>query len=173
MRFANILRLRLRSLFSRNKVDQELEEELRYHLDRQIEAEIAAGRTREQARYAALRSIDGVEQRKEECRDMRGLNVIENILRDFRYAIRQLRKNPGFACATIFVLALGTSAAVAILGFVDAALIKPLPYSDQSRLVAVFESSPGNARSIVSYLDFTDWKNLNKVFSSIDAFAMN
>jgi predicted permease len=92
---------------------------------------------------------------------------------DFRYALRQLRKDPGFAVTAIVVLALGIAGAVTIFGFVDAALIKPLPYRDQSRLVAVFESSPGNARSIVSYLDFTDWKAFNKVFSSIDAYALN
>jgi macrolide transport system ATP-binding/permease protein len=92
---------------------------------------------------------------------------------DFRYAVRQLRKNPGFAATAIVVLALGIAGAVTIFGFVDAALIKPLPYRDQSRVVAVFESSPGAARSIVSYLDFTDWKTFNTVFSSIDAYALN
>jgi macrolide transport system ATP-binding/permease protein len=92
---------------------------------------------------------------------------------DFRYALRQLRKNPGFAATAIVVLALGIAGAVTIFGFVDAALIKPLPYRDQSRLVAVFESSPGAARSIVSYLDLADWKTFNTVFSSIDAYALN
>jgi macrolide transport system ATP-binding/permease protein len=99
--------------------------------------------------------------------------MIENAIQDVRYAIRQLRKSPGFACTAIFILALGIAAAVAIFGFVDAALIKALPYRDQSRLVAVFESSPGNERSTVSYFDFQDWKRLNNIFSSIDAFALN
>jgi len=165
--------LRLRSLFWRAQVEAELDEELRYHLERQIEVNIAAGMSAEEARYAALRAMHGLDQRKEECRDMRRLNFVDNLWRDSRYAIRQLGKNPGFACTAIFVLTLGTSAAIVILGFADAALLKPLPYRDQSRLVAVFESSPRNARSIVSYLDFTDWKNLNNVFSSIDAFALN
>jgi hypothetical protein len=173
MRLASILALRLRSLFSRNEVDRELDEELRYHLERQIEEELAAGRPLNDARYAALRSIKDMEQRKEECRDMRGLNVIENAAQDFRYAIRQLRKNPGFACTAIFVLGLGICAVVSVFGFVDAALIKPLPYRDQSRLVTVFESSPGAPRSWLSYLDFADWKGLNKIFSSIDAYALN
>ena len=129
--------------------------------------------TPEDARYAALQSVKDIEQRKEECRDMRGLNAIDNITQDFRYAVRQLRKNPVFACTAIFVLALGISATVAIFGFVEAALIKPLPYRDQSRLVAVFESSPGAPRSWLSYLDFADWKKLNKVFDSLDAYALN
>jgi predicted permease len=104
---------------------------------------------------------------------MRGLSAIGNLSQDFRYTIRQLRKNPGFATAAIIVLALGIAGAVMIFGFVDAALIQPLPYRDPSRLVAVFESSPHNARSIVSYLDLTDWKTFNTVFNSIDAYALN
>jgi macrolide transport system ATP-binding/permease protein len=173
MHLADIFRLRFRSLFFRKTIDRELDEELPYHLERQIDADIAAGMTPQDARFAALRSIKDIEQRKEECRDMRGLTMIDNAVQDFRYATRQLRKNPGFACTAIFVLALGISAAVAIFGFVDAALIKPLPYRDQARLVAVFTASPGDARSIVSYLDFTDWKARNAVFSSIDAYALN
>lgn len=173
MRSANKLLLRLRSLFRGPDVEHELDAELRFHLDQQIEENMAAGMSAEEARYAARRTIGGLAQIREECRDMRGLNVVDNAVQDFRYAIRQLRRNPGFACTSIFVLALGICAAVAIFGFVDAALIKPLPYRDQSRLVAAFESSPGDARSVLSYLDFADWKNLNKVFSSIDAYALN
>ena len=84
-----------------------------------------------------------------------------------------MRKNPGFTTTAVFVLGLGICASVAIFAFVDVALIKPLPYRDQSRLIGVYESFPGNLRGIVSYLDFTDWKLRNKAFSSIDAFAMN
>ena len=104
---------------------------------------------------------------------MRGLNLIDNAGQDLLYALRQLRKSPGFTSTAIFVLALGISAAVSIFGLVEAALLKPLPYRDQSRLVAVFESSQDSPRALVSYADFADWKKLNKVFSSIDAFAMN
>jgi predicted permease len=173
MRFLSVLRLRLRSLFFRARAEQELHEEFQYHLDREVERNIEAGMAVEDARYAALRLVRGVEQRKEECRDMRGLVSLDNITQDFRYALRQLRKNRGFACTAIFVLALGIAATVTSFGFVEAALIKPLPYRDQSRLFAVFESSPGAPRSWLSYADFEDWKKLNKVFSSIDAFALN
>ena len=173
MRLRTIVRLRLRSLFSRRRVEQELDEELRYHLERQIDEDLAAGKPLDEARYAALRSIRDIEQRKEECRDMRGLNVIGNAVQDCRYALRQLRKNPVFAFTAVFVLALGISATVTIFGFVDAGLIKPLPYRDQSRLVAVFASSKGDARSMVSYLNFADWKRSNHSFRSIDAYALN
>ena len=173
MRWISVIQMRLRSLFFRANVDQELDEELRYHLEREIDEKITAGMKPEEARYAALRSVSNIEQRKEECRDMRGLSPIDNIAQDFRYAVRQLRKSPAFACTAIFVLALGISSTVAIFGFVEAALIKPLPYADQSRLVAAFESSPGTPRAWLSYADFADWKHLNSVFSSIDAYALN
>src|ERR1700733_3701013 len=140
MRLRQIFRLRLRSLFTRASVEQELDEELQYHVERQIAEGVAEGMTREEARYAALRSLEGFEQRKEECRDMRRLNLIDNLLRDFRYAIRQLRKNAVFTSTAIVMLALGMCASVAIFAFVDAALIKPLPYKDPGRLAGVFES---------------------------------
>ena len=95
MRLTAIFRLRLRSLFSRNNVEQELNEELSYHLERQIEEGIASGMTPEDARYAALRSIKDIAQRKEECRDMRGLNIVDNAVQDFRYAIRRASKKSG------------------------------------------------------------------------------
>lgn len=173
MRLFGILKLRLRSLFLRRQVEAELDEEILYHLERQIESELAAGRSLDDARRESLRSIRDIQQRKEECRDMRGLNWLDATYHNLRYAGRQLRKNPVFACAAILVLSLGISATVAIFSFVEAALIKPLPYQDQSRLLAAFESSPGTPRAWLSYADFADWKKLNKVFSSIDAYALN
>jgi predicted permease len=170
MRWTTILRLRLRSLFARTKVEQELDEELRYHLERQIEEDVAAGMSRDEARRVAYRSVAGVEVRKEECRDMRGLNLIDNVRHDARFALRQLRKSPGFSAATIFMLALGLCASVSIFAFVDAALIKPLPYKDASRLTGVFESVAMFPRSNLSYLDYLDWKKLNTVFESLEAF---
>jgi macrolide transport system ATP-binding/permease protein len=171
MRLVNILLLRLRSLFSRQKLEQELDEELRYHLERMMDEGVAAGITPEDARYAALQSIKDLEQRKEECRDARSLTLIDNTGQDLRYAIRQLRKSPGFAVTAIFVLALGISAVVTIFGFVDAALIQPLPYRDPSGLVGVFETTAKDSRGLVTYLDYRNWKNLNKVFSSTDAYG--
>jgi predicted permease len=173
MRVLAIIRLRLRSLFARGLVEQELDEELQYHLEREIEHYVADGMDAESARQQALRAMGPSTQRKEECRDMRGLNWLDNAAQDLRYAVRQLRKSLGFACTAAFVLALGISAAVSIFGVVEAALIKPLPYRDPSRLVSVFASTPGNPRYALPYLDFVDWKRHNKVFSSLDAYALN
>jgi len=95
---------------------------------------------------------------------------MENVLQDVRYALRQLRKSPGFAVTAILILAIGIGASTAIFGFVDAALIRPLPYAHPERLVDVNESAAVFPRSNLSYPDFLDWKRLNEVFSSFDAY---
>ena len=164
MRLLSVLRLRLRSLFSRTRLEDELDEELQYHLARQVEDDIARGMTPEQAR----RAIAGVEQRKEECRDARGVNLIDNLLQDARFAGRQLVRSPGFTFTAVLMLTLGIAASTAIFGFVDAALIKPLPYPDPGRLVQVTESTKELPSANLSYPDYLDWKRLNTVFSSMD-----
>ncbi len=172
MRSASILRLRLRSLFSRNKVEQELEEELSYHLERQIEQGISAGMTREDARYAALQSIKDIEQRKEECRDMRKLNLIDNAAQDFRYAIRSLRRSPGFALLAVVVMALGIGANTAVFSVVNAVLLKPLSYRDPDRIVTLSNSSttreaPSSLSKQVSIPDFQDWQDQSSSFEAL------
>jgi macrolide transport system ATP-binding/permease protein len=92
------------------------------------------------------------------------------LFQDLRYAFRQLRKSPGFACTAVLILTLGIGASVSIFGFVDAALIKPLPYKDPTRLVDVTESVAMIPRANLSYPDYLDWKRLNQVFSSMDVY---
>lgn len=167
------LRLRLRSLFRRSAVEQELDEELRYHLEREIEARLTSGLTPEDARQDARRAMGAIAQNMEACRDVRRVHVIEHGLQDLRFAFRLLVKSPVFACTAVFVLALGICANVAIFGFVEAALIRPLPYADQSRLVelvTVARTSSTGERGAVSYVDLGDWKRLNQTFASIDGY---
>jgi predicted permease len=162
--------MRFRSFFSRAKVEQDLDEELRYHLERQIEEDVAAGMSIDDARRAAHRAFQDFEQRKEECRDMRGWNLMDNLTQDFRFTLRQLRKNPGFTATAILMLALGMCASVAIFAFVDAALFKPLPYRNPATLLGVFEHIDLCPRCNLSYLDYVDWKKLNKVFASLEIY---
>src|ERR1700722_14232253 len=104
---------------------------------------------------------------------MRGERLFDNLRRDFRYSIRQLRKNLGFSFTAVFVLALGMCASVAIFAFVDAALIKPLPYPNPGRLLGGFEQTPSCPTCNLSYDDYLDWKKRNVVFSSFDIYQRN
>src|SRR5262247_99330 len=163
--------LRLRSLFRRRQVEQELDEEIRYHLERQTQERIATGMTPEEARYAALRAMGGIERRKEECRDMRGVNFIENLAQDLRYSARMLLKNPGFTLIAVITLALGLGANAAIFSFVNAVLLKPLPYPDPERIVSVWEKHPGGFSNYISTLNFLDWERQNRCFQFLSAFT--
>jgi macrolide transport system ATP-binding/permease protein len=99
-----------------------------------------------------------------------GVSFLKTILQDLRFAVRLLRKSPGLAFTAILVFALGIGASTAIFAFVDAALVKPLPYRDPSRLVALFERIPVGDRYHLSYGDYLDWKQLNRVFTSFDIY---
>lgn len=170
MRLPDIVCLRLRSLLDRGVVEEELDEELRYHVERQIEEDVARGVNPDAARRAALRSVSGLTQRKEECRDMRGWNLFDHLFQDVRFSLRQLRHNAGFTATAVLMLALGLCASVSIFAFVDAALFKPLPYSHPERLAGVYGKIPLCPRCNVSYPDYLDFKRLNRVFTSLDIY---
>jgi predicted permease len=164
-----ILPLRLRSLFRRKRADQELEEELRYHLEQQVRQNIAKGMSAEKARYAALRALGGVQQIKEQCKKRRRVNHIEHFFQDLRYGFRQLRRSPGFTIVAILTLALGVGANTAIFSFIDAVLLKPLPWDHPEQVVRVLEQNPRGRPNGISTMNFLDWKNQNTVFSAIAA----
>ena len=131
------LPLRVRSLFKRDTVNRELDDELRDHLERKTQHYVAAGLNAENARRQALRDLGGLELRKEQCRDARRVSLLEDFVSDLRYAVRTLRKTPGFAATTILTLALGIGANAAIFSVVNAVLLRSLPYTDSERLLTI------------------------------------
>ena len=163
---------RLRILADRERFNSELEEEMAFHRE-QIKQDLQdGGLPADAAQHAAHRQFGTHRKLSQQSHQVVGFRV-ESIMQDFHFAIRQLRKNPGFACTAILVLALGTAACISIFAFVDAALLKPLPYQNPSRLVGVFESATFCSRCNLSYQDYLDWKKENTVFHSLDAWGFN
>src|SRR5215510_296714 len=169
----NKLRLRLRAIFFKSKMEDELEEEVRFHLEREIEENIARGMSPEEARFAALRSFGGVERVKEESRDGRGVRLLEEVWQDLRYGARTLRKNPGFTAVAVVALALGIGANSAIFSVISALLLRPLPFKDPEKLVQVWETDVkrGDNKMTASYPNFADWRDQNHVFEQIAAYS--
>src|ERR1051325_7242883 len=132
------IRLRLRSLFQRSRVEQELDEELQYHLDRQIDEGLSDGLAADEARHAAFHALGAITQNKEECRDMRRVNWIENVIQDLRYGVRTLCKNPAFGMVAVLALALGIGANTAMFSIAYGLLLRPLPYAGADRVAVVF-----------------------------------
>ncbi len=136
-RWFDVVRLRLRSLLRRDAVERELDRELRFHLDEEIEKSVRLGLTPEAARSAALRSLGGIAQIQEECRDMRRTSHIENLIRDLQYACRTLVKTPTFTLAAIATLTLGIGANTAIFQLLDAVRLRSLPVPEPDRLAEI------------------------------------
>jgi predicted permease len=158
---------RLLALFRKRNLDRALEDEILAHLELAERDAIAAGLTPEEARQAARRSFGGIEQMKEEHRDRRGVRWMENLLRDFRYGMASLARDPGFTAIAIGLLALGIGANTAMFSIVDAVLLKPLPFPHPERMVRVWEAPAPDKRNGTTTLTFLDWKHLDSVFEAL------
>jgi predicted permease len=167
-----LIPLRLRSLFRRGIVEAELDEELHDHLERRTEEGIEDGLRREEALRAALLELGGIEQRKEECRDARGLRWLEEFAQDVRYGFRLLRKHPAFSCVVVLALALGLGANTALFSLFNSVLLRALPVRHPEQLVVLsMTNQEGSGFDSFSYPMYRELRDRNSVFDGIFAQA--
>ena len=150
------------ALFRKRKLDAEMDEEMRAHVEMRTRENFAAGMKPVEARYAALRQFGWTESIKEDCREQRGVRWLENLAQDIRYGVRQLLKNPGFTAVVVVTLAVGIGATTAIFSVVNAVLLRPLPYPEPDRLVELTDRG-----GPIALPNFRDWKAQQKVFEHL------
>jgi predicted permease len=160
---------RIRTWLSPRPVDQDFERELQAHLDLLTDENVRRGMNLDEARRAARLRLGGLTQLKETNRELRGLAMLEAFFQDTRYAVRMLRKNPGFTAVAVVTLALGIGANTAIFSIVYAMLLKPLPYSQPEQLLTLFEAQPqaGVKATGWSYANFAEVREQNRIFSDM------
>ena len=163
--------LRLRSMFHRAQADQDLDDELRDHLDRKTGEYLAQGLTQAEAHRRARLDLGGFEQTKEKCRDTRHVNWIQDLIQDLRYGLRMLCKSPGFTAVAVLTLALGIGANTAIFSIVNGVMLQPLPYPHPEQLVVVARTAPRFSWPVpVSGPNFLDWRSRATQFQSLAGF---
>jgi putative ABC transport system permease protein len=157
------------SLFRKRRVEKQLDAELRFHLDEQTRDYIAAGMGPAEARRRVALEFGGIEQIKEDCREVRSGRLFEDLLQDLGYALRSLRKSPAFAATAILTLALGIALNVAVFGVMHAVLLRPLGLPEEDRLVVLRQSNLQNgiAEERVSPANFVDWEAQARVFEEV------
>jgi putative ABC transport system permease protein len=161
--------LRLRSLFRKDKLDRDLNDELASHLEMHIADNLRAGMTPAEARRNALLKLGGLEQTKESVRDQRGIPFLETLLQDLHFGLRMLRKSPGFTVVAVLTLALGIGANTTIFSVAR----RPMRYPDSDRLLMVWETSPDGSRSTVSAPAYLRWRDQNTCFKQLSAVRRN
>jgi predicted permease len=170
-RLYDIVFLRLRSLFGRAAVERDLDRELSFHFDQQVQEYIANGMPPEDARFAAMRSLGGIAQIQEECRDMRRTNLIESTWNDLRYAFRILCRTPGFTIVIVLTMGLSIGANTAIFSVIQGVLLRPLPFADPGRIVRLYFNNDTYAKFPLNPNDFHDFRERNRTFDSVAAIT--
>jgi predicted permease len=161
---------RLRAQLRRGKIEHEMDRELQFHLEMETAENIRRGMSEEEARRAALRSFGGVEQVKEEYRDISRFRRLEEFWQDLRYGARMLLRTPGFTAAAALTLALGVGANTAVFSVVYATLLKPLPYSEAERIYTVEIVIPERSLSLAGRIqDYLEWRKADTAFSAVAA----
>jgi predicted permease len=167
MRWMRILRQRARSLFRGARADAELDKELAFHLEELARENMAAGMDAAEARMAARRTLGGVAQISEQCRDQRRVGWLTDLRKDVSYAWRMLMKSPGFTALAVLTLALGAGASIAVYTLAEAVLLRSLPYPSPERLAAISSWHVRHGESGVGQEDFREWKATNTVFEGM------
>lgn len=162
-----------RNFWNKNKVEQELNEELQAYLEMLIEEKIKKGINQQDARRQALIELGGIQQVKEQVREVRIGHYLETLWQDLRYGMRTLLKNPGFMLTIMITMALGIGANTALFSFVNAALFSPLPLSESEQLMMVYTKTPSDTLEIglSAYPDLIDWRSQSQSFSELSAFV--
>ena len=165
------LKRRLRALFRKSEVERELDDELRFHLEKEMEQNLARGMDPEEARLTALRSFGGVDKVKEESRDTRGVRFVEEFFNDVRYSLRVLLRKPGFTLTVIITLALGIGANTAIFSVVNAVLLRELPLKNPDEVMWVWSTRTDRDKAPFTLPDFLDYRDQNQTLDQIAAFS--
>ncbi len=158
---------RIRSLGQNRAVKQEIDEELRFHIEQRTAENIAAGMTPEEAVREARKRFGNLQNVREECREVRHASFGETLLQDVRFGFRMLRKNPGFTAVAVLTLALGIGANTAVFSAVNASLLRPLPYREPNRIVQVWSRTESNPRIGPSLPDFKDYKEQSRSLAKL------
>jgi predicted permease len=164
-----LLARRLLALFDARRLDAQLDDEVIAHLEMAEREAIAAGLSPEEARRDARRRFGSIDRIKEEHRDRRSARWIETLLKDVRYGLLLLKRDPGFAVVAISVMAIGIGANAAMFSLMDAVLLKPLPYPEPDRIVRVLEAPTPTTRNGITTLNLLDWKRLSTSFEALSA----
>ena len=164
-------RLRLRSILRGRRVEQELNEELQFHLEHKIEEGIANGLSTKEARYAAMRAMDGLEQRKQEMRDMRRIHWLTDFLDDARFAIRSLRRTSGLTAFVVITLALGIGMTSGTFSMVDALIFRPYPVPHPSGVLTLVSTTHDSSFDDFSYREYLDIRAKTKSYDGVIANA--